>query len=301
LTTQERECEDGAEAVMEERDASQIDALRQTIAEHTWYHVLDLGDGIITPGLSQFKPVWDNIRRARQHLDYHRKSVLDLGSMEGLWAFEAEQLGAETVVATDCWYDEGGALGNPLERFLLCRAVLGSKVIPYYNVSPYRLSERLDLFLQETRPDRPLAQRRFDVVQHLGLLYHLRDPLLSLLQSRSVMRTGAHLLIETAVVADETSSYMLFNGVPPQELRIYQDFTTWWAPTIPCLLEMLRASLFRPLSETMSATPPYSQGEHSLQRAAIVCEAVGAESVPPNYYRELTRTYRNPGLAFPPD
>jgi tRNA (mo5U34)-methyltransferase len=279
------------------KDSSPLKAIRERVARDTWYHKIDLGNGIVTPGVARFEPIWENIRRARQHLDYRRKSVLDLGSMEGLWAFEAEKLGAEAVVATDCYYEEDGPLGNPLERFLLCRTVLGSKVIPYYNVSPYRLWERLDLFLHETRPERPPSERLFDIVQHLGLLYHLRDPLLSLLQSRSVIRLGGHFLIETVVVADENASYMLFNGVPPEEMRIYQDVTTWWAPTIKCLLEILRASLFQPLTETMTTTPPYSQHGHSLQRAAVVCRAVGAESVPPKYYRELTRTYRNPGLA----
>jgi SAM-dependent methyltransferase len=275
---------------------SDSETLRRRIAEHTWYHSIDLGEEIVTPGGKEYEPVWANIREARRSLDYDGKTVLDLGSMEGMWAFEAEQLGAETVVATDCYYEEDGELGNPLERFMLCRAALDSEVLPYYNVSPYRLTERLDLFLHERRPERPPAERRFDVVQHLGLLYHLRDPLLSLSQSRSVMNPGGHLLIETVVVADDDASYMLFNGVPPDRERIYRSATTWWAPTITCLLEILRASLFTPLEESMTTTEPYREGAHSLQRAAVVCQAVGAEAVPPGYYRELTRFYRNPGL-----
>ncbi|HEY6772258.1 MAG TPA: DUF1698 domain-containing protein [Solirubrobacterales bacterium] len=271
------------------------DNLRRRIADENWYHSIDLGDGIVTPGGKEFEPVWANIREARRQVDYDGKTVLDLGSMEGMWAFEAEQLGAETVLATDCYYEEDGPLGNPLERFLLCRAVLDSKVLPYYNVSPYRLSERLDLFLHERHPDRPPAERRFDIVQHLGLLYHLRDPLLSLSQSRSVINLGGLLLIETAVVADDEASYMLFNGLPPDQ-RIYQSATTWWAPTIECLHEILLASLFRPLPDSMSVTEPYREREHMLQRAALVCEAVGEDAVPPGYYRELTRVYRNPGL-----
>jgi tRNA (mo5U34)-methyltransferase len=277
------------------------DELRRRIAERPWYHSIDLGQGIVTPGGTEFEPVWDNIREARREVDYGGKTVLDLGSMEGMWAFEAERLGAETVVATDCYYEEDGPLGDPLERFLLCRAALDSEVIPYYNVSPYRLWERLDLFLHERRPSRPAAERRFDIVQHLGLLYHLRDPMLSLSQSRSVMNPGGLLLIDTAVVADDSASYMLFNGVTPDRHRIYQSATTWWAPTTKCLLEILQASLLRPLPESMTTTEPYVEGEHSLQRAALVCEAVGKEAYPPRYYRELTRSYRNPGLdGIPP-
>jgi len=284
---------------MEGREPSRNEALRRRIAEHQWYHEIDLGDGVVTPGVPQFRPVWDNIRRARQHLAYGGKTVLDLGSMEGLWAFEAEELGAQTVVATDCYYEVGGPFGSPLEKFLLCRAALDSRVIPYYNVSPYRLWERLDLFLAETWPERSAAERRFDVVQHLGMLYHLRDPLLSLLQARSVLRLGGELFIETVVVVDEHASYLLFNGMPPAEQRIYQDVTTWWAPTIRCLFEMLAASLFEPLRETMTTTTAYDQGGNLLQRAALVCRAAGAASVTPKFFRELTRSYRNPGLVGP--
>jgi hypothetical protein len=46
----------------------------------------------------------------------------------------------------------------------------------------------------------------------------------------------------------------------------------------------------------MRTTEPYREGEHMLQRAALVCEAMGQDAVPPGYYRELTRVYRNPGL-----
>lgn len=272
------------------------DTLRRRVAEHSWYHSIDLGEGVVTPGGTQYEPVWANIRETRREIDYAGKTVLDLGSMEGMWAFEAERLGAETVVATDCYFEEDGPLGNPMERFLLCREALSSEVIPYYNVSPYRLLERLDLFLHERRRGRPSAERRFDIVQHLGLLYHLRDPLLSLSQSRSVMNPGGLLLVETVVVADDPASYMLFNGVPPDRGRIYQSATTWWAPTISCFTEILLASLFLPVPGSMRTTDRYREGEHSLQRAALVCEAVGEDAVPPEYYRELTRFYRNPGL-----
>src|SRR5262245_23663151 len=117
------------------------------------------------------------------------------------------------------------------------------------------------MYLHERRGSGLAADSLFDIVQHLGLLYHLRDPLLSLSQARSVLRQGGHLLIETAVVAEETASYMLFNGVPPDTARIYEDVTTWWAPTIRCLREMLRASLFAPLDETLHLTPRYEQGD----------------------------------------
>jgi len=268
-----------------------------------WYHKIDLGQGVITPGCD-FDALWDLIRMTRSTIQYSGAKVLDIASFDGMWAFEAEKLGAELVVATDVYFDT-------YKNFLFCKEILQSNVIPYYNVSPYDLSNRLDVYLQENWKAQKPYERLFDVVQHLGLLYHLRDPMLTLSQARSVIRTGGLLLIETAVVIGENSSFMLFNGTPPDKQRIYGDFTTWWAPTIPCLKEMLRASLFEPLEETVSILD--EQGlrgrlgdliqqfsrdrSHRISRACLVARAVGAEDVDSEYFRELARTYRNPGLV----
>jgi SAM-dependent methyltransferase len=223
-----------------------------------------------------------------------------------MWAFEAEQLGAEVVVATDC-FNQG------YQNFLFCREVLKSKVIPYYNVSPYDLWNRLDVFLQENFGAQKPYERLFDIVQHLGLLYHLRDPMLTLSQARSVIRTGGHLLIETAAVINKEAPLMIFNGVPPSSQRIYDDITTWWAPTVSCLKEMLRASLFDPIDETVhiilydgekssksikAKFKRYMQNkEYTISRVCLVAKAISANDIDSEYYRELARTYRNPGLV----
>ena len=267
-----------------------------------WYHKIDLGQGVITPGLN-FDPLWNMIRETRNSIDYHAKKVLDIASFDGMWAFEAEKLGAELVVATDCYYET-------YKNFLFCRDILDSNVIPYYNVSPYDLWNRMDVFLQENWKDQKPYDRLFDVVQHLGLLYHLRDPMLSLSQARSVIRTGGYLLMETAVVLDENNSFMLFNGVHPDQQRIYEDITTWWAPTLPCLKEMLKASLFEPIEETIhilgqdSMTDILKQifkrflqnKKYTISRVCLVARPVSPVNVDNELFREMTRTYRNPGL-----
>lgn len=129
------------------------------------------------------------------------------------------------------------------------------------------------------------------------MLHHLRDPLLTLSQARSVVRTGGPLLIETAAIVGE---------------NIYPDHkTTWWAPTVPCLLEMLRASMFEPVEasiRTLSAnqlTEPLKQlvrrhlldQRHTVSRVSLVARAMAPGELDPEYYRELARTYRNPGLV----
>ena len=277
----------------------------ETLAEierlQPWYHKVDLGNGVVTPGYD-WDYLWDNIRKARSHIDYAGKAVLDLGSYDGMWAFEAEKLGAETVVATDCFT-------LPYKNLLFCREVLRSRVIPYYNISPYKLTERLDVFRQET------GQTHFDVVQHLGLLYHLRDPLLTLSQVRSVLREGGYLLLETAAIPNIDAACMIFNGVPdkkkweqgdPYWWRGYNDVTTWWLPTVACMEEMLRATLFEPLMDTVCIVeqPPTfemrgtQKTRYERSRVCMVARAVAPAEANTDLAEELARTFRNPGLEL---
>lgn len=246
-----------------------------------WYHKIDLGQGVVTPG-QPYDEIWDLIRSVRASLAYTGRSVLDLASFDGLWAFEAEGLGAGPVVATD-------VLSASFRNFLFCKSVLGSEVVPYYNVSPYRLVERLDVpSLENQRGHR----RLFDIVQHLGLLYHLRDPLLSLAQARSMLPRGGLLLLETAAILDEMRSVMVFNTPVEGRQRLYNDPTTCWIPTVLCVKEMLAASLFR-VREGSQRTLVW--GRHG--RLCLVAEAVGPEDVRPEFADILLQSHMNPGLA----
>ena len=259
-----------------------------------WYHSIDLGLGVTTPGRS-YDSIWENIRLVRKNIDYKQKRVLDIASYDGMWAFEAERLGAAEVVATDVTY-------HAFKHFIFCKQVLGSEVVPYYNVSPYNLAERLDVrfgalhsdFGDEAMTSDP-EDRMFDVVHHLGLLYHLRDPLASLSQARSVIKEGGVLLLETGVVLNMELSCMVFNGVDSGRYRIYDDSTTWWAPTISCLHEMLRASLFEPLVETQLVLPQ-GKRETDTGRVCLAARAVGWQDAPHGVAVELANTHRNPGL-----
>ena len=276
------------------------------LEKHQWYHVIDLGDGISTPGQTLWSPLWEQIRRVRTRLDYQGKKVLDIGSFDGMWAFEAESLGAAEIVATDCCNEQ-------LHNFLFCKQILGSKVLPYYNVAPHQLFDRLDVYFQENFHDEDDHERLFDIVQHLGVLYHQRDPLMSLSQARNCMKLGGKLLLETACIISE-EGFMLFNGTPPADekwlscamkfgdhnaktYRIGPDLSVWWAPTLQCLKEMLTASLFEPDTDSLQFIEAGGKYNNMLKgRMCMIATAVGPESLQPNYKKELRRSYRNPGL-----
>lgn len=270
-----------------------------------WYHKIDLGNGVVTPG-KDYDPLWNNIRKVRQTMDYKNKRVLDIASFDGLWAFEAEQLGAKNVVATDCFYRTFG-------NFLFCKEILGSQCTPYYNISPYNLFDRLDVYFGENYDEERPYERMFDIVQHLGLFYHLRDPFLSLSQARSCLKPGGTLLIETNVITDSEESYMMYNGIPFTH-RLSENYSVWWAPTVNCLKEMLKATLFEPdeasisiedfglpLLGTRHIIPQRTHSgapepAHAIGRLCLKAKAVDPKELDPEFSRELLRTFRNPGL-----
>ena len=266
-----------------------VDRIAKEIAKHSWYHNIDLGQGITTPGLGFFQ-TWEMIRRTRSHVDYRGARVLDVASWDGMWAFEAEALGAKTVVASEVQF-------AAFSTFMLCREILNSNVIPYYNCSAYQLYERLDEFLYESDPvGTGVEARYFDIVQHCGLIYHLRDPYFAIAQVRSVLKKGGKAIFETAVVLDDDGSYMLHNGYPFNKPRVYPDPSTWWAMTVPCFLEMMRATLFRPLENTLETCFQFEVDGRKIGRASIVAEAVGFDGLSPSFLGELLIPYRTPGL-----
>jgi tRNA (mo5U34)-methyltransferase len=207
------------------------DSLQQEIAAVDWYHTMDLGNGITTPGrVGCLSPEQLEIGR----LD--GMTVLDIGAWDGAYSFMAERLGARRVLATDLVvWSEVWKTGNA--GFQLARRVLKSNV------------EDMTIDVMDLSPSRPGV---FDVVLFLGVLYHLRHPLLALERIFNVV--GEQLILETHIdLADLSRPAMAF--YPGTELA--GDPTNWWAPNPPAVEAMLKSvgfrtvktiSIFRPLS-----------------------------------------------------
>src|ERR1051326_1573020 len=80
--------------------------LKQKVAAIQWWHRIDLGNGIITPGRDQTQ---DRLPGLGIPEDLRGLSVLDIGAWDGFFSFEAERRGAKRVLATDhfCWSGPG--------------------------------------------------------------------------------------------------------------------------------------------------------------------------------------------------
>lgn len=80
---------------------------RRVDAVDNWWHRIDLGHGIVTPGRQESS---EKLARIHMPRDLSGQTVLDIGTSDGFFAFEAERRGAERVVASDWWMHPGIAV-----------------------------------------------------------------------------------------------------------------------------------------------------------------------------------------------
>jgi hypothetical protein len=132
--------------------------LREAVAGIKWWHSIDLGHGIVTPGLDDSPGKLRDLKLPPRLDDC---SVLDIGDWDGFFSFEAGRPGASRVLATDSYAWEGVNVGSK-HGFELAREALGSNVE--------------DLHVDPTALSPEAVGETFDVVLFLGVLYHLRDP-----------------------------------------------------------------------------------------------------------------------------
>lgn len=203
-----------------------------------WYHRIELPYGVLTPG-------WAPVRPDAYQLpaDLSGKRVLDVGAWDGYWCFECLRRGAREVVAIDDFSDHLGALGDgdrrAWETFDLCRALLGygEDRCPRREMDVYDADEN--------------TLGRFDLVLCLGVLYHLRHPLLAL--DRLAAICDGEILVESAIL-DDFSPYRGGFGHGYSGRQVVMEFypgdqyasndANWWVPTLHCLAAMVQAAGF---------------------------------------------------------
>jgi tRNA (mo5U34)-methyltransferase len=216
-----------------------------------WYHEIELYPGYTTPSYCSFiRPQWEMIRKVRAALDYKNKVVLDVGTMDGMWAFEAEKLGAIEITTIDIWQ---GDYFKAQERFQFAHETLGSSV-QFEQLSV----EELPTWRLEEGP----VERSYDIIQCPGVLYHLENPLRALRKMRSVINPDeGRLLLETAIWPTFDYPMARFNS----DRGIYDDPTTFWAMNRLCLQAALLLTGWQPITipELVMAGP--------TERICLIC------------------------------
>lgn len=140
--------------------------IEKEVAALNWWQRIELGFGIITPGVADTALTLTGINLPK---DFSGKTVLDVGAYNGFYSFEVERRGAKRVLAIDvdhlAWKDK-----RPFD--LACKVLnskVESKILSVYDLSPQN-------------------EGIFDVTLFLGVFYHLRYPLLALEKIFNVTR-----------------------------------------------------------------------------------------------------------------
>lgn len=246
-----------------------VDALRARVAALApWFHNIDLGHGITTAPdhfLGDYPAQKFAGFAGCLPTDLTGKSVLDIGCNAGFYSMEMKRRGATRVVGID--WDE---------RYL-AQAQLASEALGYADSVEFR---KLSVY------DVALLGERFDLVIFMGVLYHLRHPLLALDLIREHVAGDAMLFqtmqqgsTDTIDVPEDHPFFMPGTWTPPAyfddpaypkmhfiERKFAGDWTNWWAPNRACSEAMLRAAGFEVTAHPQDdvylcrVTPiPYSQ------------------------------------------
>jgi tRNA (mo5U34)-methyltransferase len=218
--------------------------LRAEVERIRWFHTIDLGGGLVTPGQDD-----SPAKLATLDLpdDLSGRTVLDVGAWDGFFSFEAERRGAARVVAVDpsAWRpgrpeNEWGTKAG----FELARRALGSRV------EDVDLDDLLDL-----SPD---TVGTFDVVLFLGVLYHLPDPFPLLERVCAVTRDLLILETHGDLLGRRRPAMAYYPGA-----EVEGDRSTWWGPNPPLLRALLRGLGFARVDVVHADRLP-----HRLARAA---------------------------------
>jgi tRNA (mo5U34)-methyltransferase len=214
------------------------DLERRVRALGDWFHNLRLNGVETAPGhfLGDYPAVkWRRFAHAVP-ADLHGWTVLDIGCNAGFYSLEMKRRGADRVVAVDT------------DPRYLAQAQLAAEVTGLHlelrQGSVYELAG---------------WHERFDLVLFMGVLYHLRHPLLALdilrehvvdrmLVFQSMLRGSSATPTVAADYEFEDTSPFAGEAYPRLyfvEHRYAGDMTNWWIPNRACAEAMLRSAGFR--------------------------------------------------------
>lgn len=219
------------------QDLSREEIARRVKELGTWFHNIDLRGVPTAPDhfLGDYPAIkWQRFADALP-ADVSGKTVLDIGCNAGFYSIEMKRRGAARVVgidSADTYLDQARFAAD------VCEADIEFRKLSVYDVA--RLGES------------------FDIVLFMGVLYHLRHPLLALdlihdhvardiLVFQSMQRGSAE--IEPVAANYPFWERDIFDrpGYPKLhfvEHKYADDETNWWIPNAACSAAMLRSAGF---------------------------------------------------------
>lgn len=220
-----------------------------------WFHRIDLGGGLYTKTESVMgEPVdhplgpWQTIQKLLPS-DLSGKTLLDVGCNAGFYAFEAKRRGAVRVLGVD-------GQRQHVRQGVFVRKVLGLDV-EFRRLNVYELT--------------PRSVGRFDITLALGLLYHLKHPILALENLFQI--TKELLIIETAILPPELAPPSVLHPLGETQMLLHslalvenpsdakEQVFNWFLPGVEALKGLLRTTGFEHVEVI----------EAKNERATVVC------------------------------
>lgn len=227
-----------------------------------WYHTVNLGHGLVTPGMFDYRP---HVKTYDLPADMTGLHVLDVGSATGYFAFEFELRGAAvtsvelpSLTVLDRFPGQSmeqvvqklmrllppgsGADGDPSAQsldaaslytwlmegpFRFCQQVRGSRVERCYS-SIYEL------------PKAQLPTTLYDLVFIGDVLLHTMDPLRALAAAASVCGDTLLIAQHLPAVLDPQPAMLYLGGA-----QFDEDQSQWWWPNRSWFEQVLRKLGFR--------------------------------------------------------
>ena len=202
-----------------------------------WYHTIDLGHGVRTPGFADHRA---QIPMYKLPTSMAGMRCLDIATFDGFFAFEFERRGSTDVVGIDVAQrsdidcprlmlrdaDGFGLTGSTGDGFKVARRILDSKV------------QRVERSVYDLDPE---VDGMFDFVFISDVLVHLRDPQLAIERAFSVCRGQI-------VIADVYSPELDALGDVPAA-QFLAPGEVWWYMNVACLRQMMTVAGFEPVEE----------------------------------------------------
>jgi tRNA (mo5U34)-methyltransferase len=203
-----------------------------------WFHNINLGGVWTAPDHFLGDYPGAKFKRFAPHLpkDLTGKSVLDIGCNAGFYSIEMKRRGA------------GRVLGIDSDERYLAQARLATEVLGFNDIE----FAKLDVY------DVGAIGAAFDVVIFMGVLYHLRHPLLALDLIREhvardlllfqSMQRGSNYVLKLDDDYEFAEQSIFFESSYPKlhfiERQYSHDWTNWWVPNRACTEAMLRSAGF---------------------------------------------------------
>ncbi len=264
-----------------------------------WWHSIDLGQGVVTPGKKTAALLGRELD-ALQLPALTGETVLDIGAWDGFYSFAAERLGAQRVVALDhyVWsldrpqvdayhaqYANARVTPPPIEQ-TSCWQPDKKPGKRGFDTAHAALDSQVESVFGDFMTIDPAQIGTFDVVLFLGVLYHMENPLASLRRLAGFTKGVA--IIETHAIAVPAFEHRaLCEFYPHGELD--GDVSNWWGPNLKALEEMCLAAGFSRV-EIKQGPPHRSWIYHALRRLHLFLS--GPRARRPRHYRAIVHAWK---------